>query len=58
MATRPPGLPGGGGGVLLLVLVVIVIAVLLFWGWSARSPHPSATGVTPTAPPKAAATPH
>ena len=53
MARKPPGLPGGGGGILLLVLLVIVIAVLVFWGWSARSPHPSATGVPPTLPAKA-----
>ena len=58
MATRPPWMPGGGGGVLLLVLVVIVIAVLVFWGWSSRSPHPAATGVPPTLPAKALPAPH
>lgn len=61
MATRPPWLPGGGGGIVLLVAMLVIVAALVFWAWSAHPPgtsHPAATGVPPTAPPKAMPTPH
>ena len=61
MSTRPPWRPTGGSGILLLVILLILVAALFLWARSAHPPgtaHPVATGVPPTAPPKAVPAPH
>ena len=64
MNARPPGPPDGGSGgsaILMLVILLIVVAGLFVWAQSrhpAGSAHPAATGVPPTAPPRANQTPH